>query len=285
LKMQRAKLPYAMARERPQTLELVKGSRAALERAAEEFFASLAPPAPAPYQGEPGRPGAPPPTGGWLDGRVRADSLIASLEALAKARGAALYTIDSLHSMVVNFAPEGHKPWWHERPARLIAGILRTERDVTQTLKQRGVLSWEGTRTSSSEVLPPDDMWRLVHVDWLTAHEDIYQFVIDSTPMGRRCRFCLITEPPDSAELKPVELERRHGRTFVNGIESLIPGMAHTHDVCRRFWLQWLELASKYQSREEVRDADAAAGRKPRARKVLVPQVELDRPVAGGVRR
>jgi hypothetical protein len=282
LKLQRAKLPYGIARDRADMLDRVKGPRAALDRAAEEFFASLAPPAPAPRQGEPGRAGAQSlPATGWLDGRVRADSLIASLEAAAKARAAALYPMDAMHSLVVTFAHEAHKQWWYERPAGLVVGILRTEPDVIQTLKKGGVLLWEGTRTSSSEILPPDDMWRLVNVNWLTAHEDIFQFVIDSTPMGRRCRFCLITEPSDSGELKPVELERRHGRTVVNGVVSLVPGAMHTHDACRRFWLDWLELASRYQSREKAQEADAAAGRKPREGKVTIPRIDLEQPLSG----
>jgi hypothetical protein len=48
MKLRRAKLPYAIAWDKPGTLARVKAPREALERAAEEFFKALAPPAAAP---------------------------------------------------------------------------------------------------------------------------------------------------------------------------------------------------------------------------------------------
>jgi len=285
LKLQRAKLPYAMAWNRPDTLSRVKEPRAALERAATEFFAALAPPAAAPYQGEAdpaarGTAQAMPP-GGWLDGAVRADSVIASLEAAAKERGAGIYRADSLHSALVDHAPPAHKAWWHARPAGLVAGILRTEPAVIEALRRRGVLVWEGAATA---LAAGDELWRLVHVEHLTAHQDIFRFVVDSTPMGRRCRFCLITEPPDSQELKPLTLERQHGVTVVNGVVALVPGAVQTHAQCRGPWLRWLELASRYQSEEQAQAADAAAGREPRKQKVAIPQVKLEQPILARAR-
>jgi hypothetical protein len=278
LKLQRAKLPYALAWDRPNTLSRVKEPRAALERAAEEFFAALAPPAAAPYQGEPGRAAgatAPRP-GNYLQGQERADSLIDSLEAIAKGRGAGLYRPDSLHSAVVDYALAHDKVWWHSQPAGLVVGILRTERDVTKALRQRGVLVWEGAPDALNA---GDELWRLVYVDWLTAHQDIYRFVLDSTPMGRRCRFCLITEPPNSRELHAMQLERRHGVNVVNGVTALVPGAVHTHTLCREPWLRWLDLASRCGSEEQAQAADAAAGREPRKQKVAIPQVKLERPI------
>jgi hypothetical protein len=227
LKLQRAKLPYNLAWNRPEILARVKEPRAALDRAAAEFFAALAPPAPAPYQGEPDRANAQELRAGhYLQGQERADSLIDSLEAIAKGRNAGLYQIDSLHSAVVDYAPARDKVWWHQRPAGLVAGVLRTEPEVTKALVRRGVLVWEGAATV---LRGGDELWRLVYIDWLTAHQDIFKFVLDSTPMGRRCRFCLIQEPPDSEELVPLTLERQHGVTYVNGVVSLAPGRVHTH--------------------------------------------------------
>jgi hypothetical protein len=278
LKLQRAKLPYAMAWNRPDTLARVKEPRAALDRAAAEFFEALAPPAVAPYQGEAdaGASRQELRAGHYLQGQERADSLIDSLESIAQSRGAGLYQIDSLHSAVVDYAPAHDKIWWHQQPPGLVAGVLRTEPDVTEALKRRGVLVWEGAATV---LRGGDELWRLVYIDWLTAHQDIFKFVLDSTPMGRRCRFCLIQEPPDSEELVPLTLERQHGVTYVNGVVSLAPGRVHTHAQCRMRWLRWLELASRYESMEQAQAADAAADRKPREKKVAIPQVKLEQPI------
>jgi hypothetical protein len=279
LQLQRAKLPYALAWDRPDTLARVKEPRAALERAAKEFFEALAPPAVVPYQGEPGANAQELRAGRYLQGAERADSLIDCLEAVAKGRGAGLYQTKSLHSAVVDFAPEGDKIWWYQQPAGLVVGVLRNEPAVTQALKQRGVLIWEG---AANVLSAGDELWRLVHVDHLTAHQDIFKFVLDSTPMGRRCRFCLIQEPPNSQELKPLTLERQHGVTVVNGIVSLTPGMVHTHEACRMPWLRWLELASRHGSEEQAKAADAAAKRKPREQSVAIPQIKLERPIGEG---
>lgn len=277
LKLQRAKLPLNQIWNQPASLARIESPLAALERAAAEFFEALAPPAPARYQGEADPVTAQAmPMGGWLDGSARANSLIASLEAVAKGRGADIYRIDSLHSAVVDHAPSHDKLWWHGQPAGLVVGILRTEPDVIQTLKKRGVLLWEGAPDALNA---GDELWRLVHIDWLVAHQDVFEFVIDSTPMGRRCRFCLITEPPHSRELQPLQLERRHGVTVVNGVVSLVPGAVHTHEPCRMPWLRWLELASRYGSEEQAGAADAAADRKPRKKRDPRPQVKLERPV------
>jgi hypothetical protein len=283
LQLQRAKLPYNLAWNRPEVLARLKEPRAALERAAKEFFEALAPPPAAPYQGEPDARATTAQqlrAGHYLQGQERADSLIDSLEAVAKERGADLYR--SLHSAVVDHAPSHDKLWWHGQPAGLVLGILRNEPDVVKRLAERGVLVWEG---AANALNAGDELWRLVHVDYLTAHQDIFKFVLDSTPMGRRCRFCLILEPPDSRELKPLTLERQHGVTVVNGVVSLVPGAVHTHEQCREPWLRWLELASHYESVEQAEAADAAADRKPRKKKVLVPQVKLDRPVQTSARK
>lgn len=280
LQLQRAKLPYALTWNRPDALARIKEPRAALERAAKEFFEALAPPPAPPYQGEPDARANRAQVlraGHYLQGQERADSLIDSLEAVAKERAANLYRTDSLHSAVVDYAPSHDKLWWHGQPAGLVVGILRTEPDVIKALKQRGVLIWEGAPDALNA---GDEIWRLVYVDCLTAHQDIFKFVLDSTPMGRRCRFCLITEPPDSRELQPLQLERRHGVTVVNGVVSLVPGAVHTHERCRGPWLRWLELASRYESAEQAVAADAAANREPRKQKVAIPQVKLERPIA-----
>jgi hypothetical protein len=279
LKLQRAKLPYSIAWNQPETLARVKEPRAALDRAAAEFFEALQPPAaaPPPYQGDASRATAQELRAGhYLQGKERADSLIDCLEGVAKGRGGGLYQTKSLHSAVVDYAPAGDKLWWHQQPAGLVVGILRNEPDVTAALKQRGVLIWEG----AADVLnASDELWRLVHVDWLTAHQDIYAFVIDSTPMGRKCRFCQIQEPPESRELQPLTLERQNGATIVNGVVSIMPGAVLTHEPCRRHWLRWLEIASSHGSEEQAKAADIEANRKPRERKAAVPPIELDRPI------
>jgi hypothetical protein len=276
LKLQRAKLPFNMAWDQPAILSRVQEPFAALDRAVEAFLVALAPPAPAPYQGEAGATAQALRAGQYLQGKERADSLIESIEAVAKGRGAGLYRTDSLHSAVVDYSPSGDKVWWHQQPSGLVAGVLRTEPAVTKALKQRGVLIWEGAATV---LRGGDELWRLVYVDWLTAHQDIFKFVIDTTPMGRRCRFCLTVEPPDSEELVPLTLERQHGVTVVNGVVSLTPGWVHTHERCRDHWLRWLGIASRLGSEEAAQAADAAENRKPREQKVSIPQIKLERPI------
>jgi hypothetical protein len=276
LKLQRAKLPLNLAWNRPAILARIEKPLAALERAVDGLLEALAPPAPAPYQGEPGATAQELRAGHYLQGQERADSLIDSLEAIAQGRGAGLYQFDSLHSAVVDYAPPHDKIWWHQQPAGLVVGILRNEPAVTKALMKRGVLIWEGAPNALNA---GDDLWRLVYVDWLTAHQDIFKFVLDSTPMGRRCRFCLMQEPPASQELQPLMLERQHGVTVVNGVVSLMPGAVLTHELCREHWVRWLEIASRHGSEEAAQAADAAAKRKPRAQKVAIPQIKLERPI------
>jgi hypothetical protein len=191
----------------------------------------------------------------WLQGDELWASLVATVVALVRDKGSERYLLRDLRDLVIDYSPERDLAFWHTQRAGLIHGLLAFEPDVQKGLAAEGVLAWE-------EEL--DREWRIVNTRWLEAHAEIRKWVTLQWPGGRICRFCGITENPHLNTLIPVQLERRGGLTRIGDIVALPAGGTLTHDQCRPFWLQWLELASSYATPEAAEAADAAAGRPSR---------------------
>jgi hypothetical protein len=168
-----------------------------------------------------------------------------------------------------------HAPFWAQQSRGLVVGLLRDTGPPTAirvdvgmppltepmsearlALRARHVAIWEGRGSATTG---PDELWRVVHLEWLTAHEDVRRYVTEPWPGGPRCRFCRIVEPGSSYELNPI------GR------------LGHmVHEACARPWLSWLEIAARYASVKEAREADEAAGRKARESPPPMPKFELE---------
>lgn len=213
----------------------------------------------------------------FLQGAERAASLVAALEAGAKACGAGLYAADSLHGLVVDHAPAQDKVWWHGQLNGLVVGMLQTELEIARQLAKRRVIIWEGKPDAFN---PSDELWRLVYRDRLTAHGDIRRLVTERR-LGRCCQCCGITENSHANELQPFELTTRHGVARVNGIVAIAAaGGVFVHEECRSQWIQWVEIASKYGSQAEAEAADSAAGRTLRGTPAAKPPLGLEKPIA-----
>lgn len=213
-----------------------------------------------------------------LQGAERAASLIAALEAGAKACGSGLYAADSLHNLVVDHAPAQDKIWWHCQLAGIVVGMLGMEPEIRRTLADRGVRVWEGKRTP---LVPGDELWRVVHLDRFTADGDIYRWVTKPWGGGRCCRGCGMTENEHANELHRFDLQKRHDAPVINGIVAIgAGGGVLVHDECRAQWARWVAIASRYGSQAEAEAADAAAGRKPQGATPAPAALELEQPIA-----
>jgi hypothetical protein len=258
----RSDVDLAQVRQRTDVLERVDPALAALTEATKQLLEAVRP--------DPGRMRL-------LQGAERAAWLVAALEAGAKACGAGLYAADSLHGLVVDHTAAQDKVWAHSQLPGLVVGMLRTEPDIAKTLARRGVRIWEG---KSELLIPSDELWRLVHLDRLTAHGDIRRWVTERR-LGRCCQCCGITENPQANELQLFELTRRHGVAMINGAVAIAAaGGVLLHDECRSQWIRWVELASKYSTQAEAEAADAAAGRKPRGTPAAKQPLGLEKPIA-----
>lgn len=197
----------------------------------------------------------------WMEGEARVTSMVVALESFARGNPGVRCRADTLYHAVLEHAPLGDKPFWARQPPGLIVGLLRDTgppqarrvdiglpplkepiSEARKALKRREIEVWEGRGTAISA---PDEHWRVVDLNWLTAHEDIRRWVTGALA-GPRCRLCAIIEP------EPSELER------------VGPMSAPVHAVCAQQWLTWLQIAALHKSDEEARAADEAAGRKRR---------------------
>lgn len=202
-----------------------------------------------------------------LDGEEAWKSLAFAVAAMMRERPSLLVPAADLKELVVRYCPPQDRSSWQLRSAQSIWGLLEhdgAERIIVNAQvrsselrrliqEDAGILFW------SEEY---DRCVRLVNSHWLDSHADAFRWIVEPWPGGRRCRFCAMLESPGVNALLPVELERRRGRTVIDGMVVLDAGAtALTHDRCRPFWLQALAAASKYRSLEEARAADKAAGR------------------------
>lgn len=89
-----------------------------------------------------------------LDGTERAESLAIALVAVAKKLGPTPVPIDSLHSHVVNSAPDQDKHFWSRIYPQQLHGLLRYDASVQAALSRAHVLVREYQETGS---------WRVVY--------------------------------------------------------------------------------------------------------------------------
>jgi hypothetical protein len=180
-------------------------------------------------------------------------SLATTLIAIAQDRNG-LRRPDALHALVVRHCPEADREYWAGESERRVFGLIRHEPDVRKLVADVIVEARD------------DNLVLLVNTRWLSAHADIRRHITDPWEGGRRCRFCLVTEPPQSLALQPVEPEKRSRLDLVNGVLQLQAATIYTHAVCEPFWRQWLAIAESYPSQEAAEEADKAAGREPRTK-------------------
>jgi hypothetical protein len=200
----------------------------------------------------------------WPDGPSSWPSLVAAVVAIAREGIGVRLSATDLWEEVVQRAPE-----WSVRQAHSIWGILEfegwervVENGVRQVGDLRRLIEAEGVDFWPEET---DRRFRLVDTQWLSSHADAFRWVVGPWGGGRRCRFCAMAESPMVDSIVPVELERRHGRTMLNGVAVLdSAGHALTHGRCRLPWLELLTRIAPYRSVEDAIAADKAAGRKSR---------------------
>lgn len=144
----------------------------------------------------------------------------------------------------------------HEGIEAVVVNARSRPGEIFRLVQPEGVIFWSEER---------DRHLRIVDTRWLQSHADMFRWVVEPWPGGRRCRFCGMTESPVVDALFPVELERRHGRTTIGDVVVLDAGAsAHTHLRCREHWLRVLTTIAPYNSLAQARAADQAAGRSSR---------------------
>ena len=125
---------------------------------------------------------------------------------------------------------------------------LITEKDgIASLLKDAGILVW-----TAGEYDPADNLVRIVNTKWLTDEADIYSFVVNEHPAGKRCRFCTALEPDNSFELQPLDAEQRSQDVMIAGMSGkriaiLAPGRVYCHIPCQPFWRQWVRIAEQLE--------------------------------------
>ena len=169
----------------------------------------------------------------------RVASLTEALVAIAIDKGAALLPRDRLKSLIVAAVDGQAKVFWHNESDGQPIGFIRSSQSFRDGLKARGVLVW---------IRDLDMMVRLVNVNWLHSHQDIYEYVNGEGEPGHTCRFCRIVEPPESTNLIRVRPEANDG--------------IRTHAECTEYWLRWEGITAQYTTLDEAIAADQAANRK-----------------------
>ena len=170
----------------------------------------------------------------------RVASLTEALVAIAIDKGAALLPRDRLKSLIVAAVAGEAQVFWEAESDGQPIGFIRSSQSFRDGLKARGVLVW---------IRDLDMLTRLVNVNWLASHQEIYQYVTSEGEAGSRCRFCRIVEPPDSVDLVRVRPESNDG--------------IRTHKQCADYWLAWEAIAARYANLNEAIDADEVKGRAP----------------------
>lgn len=185
-------------------------------------------------------------------------SLANGLEAVARARGAAALPADSLHRLVVAALGGDERGFWAKEQPQAIAGFIKSEPELSDELKARGILVW---------LFEHDLQIRLVDTQWLQTHADIYDHILSEPEPGARCRFCRLHETDGSA-LTDFKLQ----------IGDRINTNARVHAACCQTFGTWVVIAKSYPNIEAAVAADIEAGRAQGAAPAL-PAVPT--PVAG----
>ena len=198
----------------------------------------------------------------------RVASVIVALEAVTKARGSAMYAWDTLRDLAAMHGPTEDSEFWSAEAPEALWGLIRegtSERGgnvIGAALEERGVLAWIGR----------DDQVRLVDVHRLTAHADIFRWVVDQWGGGTRCRACGMTERPGAPELSSIDQVRRTGMQA--GARQYATGVVGVHARCAPLWMRMVRIAEQYATLEEAQAADEAEGRVSGAPPVAEPEVE-----------
>ena len=198
-----------------------------------------------------------------LEGGELHRSFAAAVVGLARVVSSGLYTATDLRELVLDHVPLPDLAFWTTQSAGHMRGLLEFEEDVRKLIEAEGVKHW---------IRWEDQGIRIVNTRWLEAHADIRAWVLEPWPGGYTCRFCGMKENARVSALEQVELTRRQGERRIGETVVLEPGRgSHTHPECRRYWLEWITIASRYASDEAAAAADEQAGRKSKLDRVQVP--------------
>lgn len=168
----------------------------------------------------------------------RHSTLRDALVTIARQKGSALLPRDLLKSLVVANVSGDAQIYWEAESDGQPIGHIRSSESFRNGLKALGVLVW---------IRDLDMLTRLIDVNWLHSHQDIFEFVNSEAGSGKRCRFCRIVEPRMSIELQRIRPETTDGIV--------------THGPCAEHWLRLEKIAAQYTSIDKAIAADKAAGR------------------------
>jgi hypothetical protein len=212
-----------------------------------------------------------------LDGPEAWKSLAYAVVAMVRTRHALRVNAEDLKELVTEFCPPQDRASWRSRGSGEIWGLLEFEgadETVGQLVGGGTIVNSDGRKRVGAvrELIDPEGVifwpeerdrhFRIIDTRWLHSHADMFRWVVEPWPGGRRCRFCGMEESPVVDALHPVELERRHGHTTVNGTVVLDAGAsAFTHLRCREHWLRVLTTIAPYNSLAQAQAADKAAAR------------------------
>jgi hypothetical protein len=183
-------------------------------------------------------------------------SLAIAIENLGKTTAAGLWAIDTLHSQIVERAPEPDRAYWEAVPPERVSGLLQRTKPMLELLASRGILTWFGWQ---------DRRHRVIDVNWLTAHADIRAFVAGEMQRGKRCRFCRMIETPAFNGFVAVLPRERNALVPTAAVVVLQTDAVHVHAECGPYWRQWVQIAESYASQDAAEEADRVAGRVPRS--------------------
>ncbi|MCH8148618.1 MAG: hypothetical protein IH987_11580 [Planctomycetes bacterium] len=149
------------------------------------------------------------------------DLKLALIEATCKIasnlRGGGVFSADEFLKRVIDVSVDTEAEWWRIQASGSVAAMFRQYQEIERELKGRHVLAWVGD----------DGAVRVVNSEFVNTRAEICDFVTsEPQPGNMTCRFCTVTEEPDSREL----LE-------VNGVRL--------HQRCRQFWDKWQRMSQK----------------------------------------
>lgn len=184
-----------------------------------------------------------------------ADGIAVTAAAIAKARGGCLLSIDALFALAWQHAPDDASKVIGHLSDMKLSGWLRQD-DFQELLAKRGIVTFYHE---------PDRQHRLINVNWLPTHGQIWNHVMSPRPKGgKRCRFCRIEETEKGAVLliAQASTERHSIAQDAHGRRTdLRAASGYVHQKCLPHWNKWLSLVKQYPTPEAAFEADLKAER------------------------
>jgi hypothetical protein len=190
----------------------------------------------------------------WLKPDDEMAVIVATIVAIAQAKGAVRAKVDVLYALAIENSAAAHREHIVQLSGPKLSGWLQRH-DVQEVLVGLGIVTW---------FVEKDRQHRLVNTRRLVAHADMRRFIAGRYE-GARCRLCQLTESDEgSVHLVPaVRSERTSGMAQDAAGRRLHAaasgGLVHTQ--CAPYWDDWVRDASRYASDAEAEDADRVAGR------------------------